>query len=95
MRAFIKAALESDGYRLCETASGKDGLAKAALQRPELIILDLGLPDLDGLKVIQALREWTPTPIIGTMTAGKSPIMTMSEHRVTMATLSSGLMGPM
>ncbi len=64
IRRFLKISLEANGYQVYETASGQDALEKAALLRPELIILDLGLPDMDGLAVLQSLREWTQTPVL-------------------------------
>ena len=64
IRRFLKISLEARGYRVFETASGQDALEKAALLRPDLIILDLGLPDMDGLTVLRQLREWTQTPVV-------------------------------
>jgi two-component system KDP operon response regulator KdpE len=64
IRRFLKISLETHGYHVYETASGQEALEKAVLQRPDLIILDIGLPDLDGLQVLQQLREWTATPVI-------------------------------
>jgi two-component system KDP operon response regulator KdpE len=64
MRRLLQVALSACGYRVAEAATGQDGLAQAATSRPGLIILDLTLPDLDGLDVIVQLREWTQAPII-------------------------------
>jgi two-component system KDP operon response regulator KdpE len=64
IRRFLRAALVSQGYRLFEVATGQDGLSEAATRQPDIIILDLGLPDIDGLEVIKRLREWTAVPII-------------------------------
>jgi two-component system KDP operon response regulator KdpE len=64
IRRFLRATLANHGYQLLEVTTGRDGLAQAASRQPELIILDLGLPDLDGLDVTRQLREWTQTPII-------------------------------
>ena len=64
IRRFLRATLISQGYRLFEAATGEEGLAEAAVRQPDIIILDLGLPDIDGLDVIRRLREWTAVPII-------------------------------
>jgi two-component system, OmpR family, KDP operon response regulator KdpE len=64
IRRFLRAALVSQGYRFHEAATGRDGLAEAATRQPDVIILDLGLPDLDGLEIIRRVREWTTVPII-------------------------------
>ncbi|OPZ74120.1 MAG: KDP operon transcriptional regulatory protein KdpE [Firmicutes bacterium ADurb.Bin456] len=64
IRRLLKVALTSYGYTVEEASFGQDGLNKAATYRPDLILLDLGLPDLDGLEVIRKLREWTRTPVI-------------------------------
>jgi two-component system KDP operon response regulator KdpE len=64
IRRFLRAALPGSGYRLAEATTGHDGLALAVSERPDLIILDLGLPDMDGLEVTRRLREWTQTPIV-------------------------------
>ncbi len=64
IRRMLQAALDGYGYNIAEASSGHEGLNQAAIFHPDLIILDLGLPDLDGTEVIQRLREWTQTPII-------------------------------
>jgi two-component system, OmpR family, KDP operon response regulator KdpE len=64
IRRFLRTALEGRGFKLLEAATGTQGLAMAATDNPDIILLDLGLPDIDGLEVIQRLREWTNTPII-------------------------------
>jgi len=64
IRRMLKAALEGYGYNIGEAASGHEGLSQASIFHPDLIILDLGLPDLDGIEIIQRLREWTQVPII-------------------------------
>jgi two-component system KDP operon response regulator KdpE len=64
IRRFLQITLETNGYRVYETETGQEALTKAAQLRPDLIILDLGLPDMDGLDVLHQLREWTKTPII-------------------------------
>jgi two-component system, OmpR family, KDP operon response regulator KdpE len=64
MRRFLRITLQSQGYRLVEAATGHEGLQQAAMRNPDVVLLDLGLPDLDGLEVTERLREWTQTPII-------------------------------
>jgi two-component system KDP operon response regulator KdpE len=64
MRRFLRTALGANDYRLVEAESAKEGLAHAASRNPDVILLDLGLPDRDGLEVTRELREWSATPII-------------------------------
>ena len=64
MRRFLRSALEGHGYRVIEVGTAREGLAQAAGRNPEIILLDLGLPDVDGLDVTRRLREWTATPIV-------------------------------
>ena len=64
IRRMLRVALEAYGYNIGEASSGREGLSQASIFHPDLIILDLGLPDLDGIEVIQRLREWTHIPII-------------------------------
>jgi two-component system KDP operon response regulator KdpE len=64
MRRFLRITLLSNGYRLIETETGAEGLLQAASRNPDVVLLDLGLPDMDGLEVTTRLREWTQTPVI-------------------------------
>lgn len=64
IRRFLRIALEANGYHVFETASGGEALREAARTRPDLVILDMGLPDIDGLEVLRRLRDWTQTPTI-------------------------------
>jgi len=64
MRKFLRAFLSGARYRIAEASTGREALAVAVDSRPDLIILDLGLPDLDGQEVLQHLREWFEGPII-------------------------------
>jgi len=61
---FLRAALTSHGYRFVEATSGEEGLRQAATRSPDVIVLDLGLPDIDGLDVTRKLREWSAVPIV-------------------------------
>jgi two-component system KDP operon response regulator KdpE len=64
MRRFLRVSLANSGYQLIETENGEDGLSQAAARSPDLILLDLGLPDQDGVAVTARLREWSKAPII-------------------------------
>lgn len=64
IQKLLRVALSSHGYDVGEAATGRQGLSEAAVFHPDLIILDLGLPDMDGLEVMTRLREWTKTPVI-------------------------------
>lgn len=64
IRKFLRISLETHGYQVHETARGADGLAEAARLRPDLVVLDLGLPDMEGLEVLRRLREWTQVPVV-------------------------------
>ncbi len=64
IRRFLRATLMDSGYTYLDATTAQEGLRQVGLQHPDLIILDLGLPDLDGLEVTRRLREWTSTPII-------------------------------
>ena len=63
IRRFLRTTLPAHGFRLYEAATGKGGLAEAQARNPDLILLDLGLPDLEGSEVIRQVRKWTATPI--------------------------------
>lgn len=64
IRNFITAALSSQGYKYIETDKGNEGISLVMSHNPDLIILDLGLPDIDGIEVIEKVREWSNIPII-------------------------------
>ncbi|TAK20834.1 MAG: response regulator [Chloroflexota bacterium] len=64
IRKALRVALRANGYDVVEAESGEAGLDEAALRPPEIVILDLALPDLDGITVCRRLREWTQVPII-------------------------------
>lgn len=73
IRRFLRASLTSQGYRLVEATSGAEGLAEVASRQPDVVILDLGLPDLDGLEVIRRVRAWSAVPIIVLSARGQEP----------------------
>ena len=64
IRRFVSTALESEGMEVHEASTGSQGLTDAGRLRPDLLILDLGLPDMDGVDVVKRLREKSPVPII-------------------------------
>ncbi len=64
IRRLLKTSLEGAGYAVLEAQSGEAGIRDAASQRPELVILDLGLPDQSGLEVLKRIREWSPVPVL-------------------------------
>jgi two-component system KDP operon response regulator KdpE len=64
LQRFLRATLIANGYRCTTTPSGEQALADAAAKNPDIVLLDLGLPDIDGLEVTRRLREWSRTPIV-------------------------------
>jgi two-component system, OmpR family, KDP operon response regulator KdpE len=64
IRRLLRVTLEAAGYRVLDAATGQDGLVQAAQRRPDVILLDLGLPDLEGVEMLKRLREWSRVPVI-------------------------------
>jgi two-component system KDP operon response regulator KdpE len=64
MRRLLRVILEANGYRVFDAATGKEGIVEAAQRKPDVVLLDLGLPDLEGLEVLKRLREWSRVPVI-------------------------------
>jgi len=64
MRRLLRVCLETNGYRVAEAATGKEGIAEAAQHPPDVVILDLGLPDMEGVEVLKRLREWSRVPVV-------------------------------
>jgi len=64
IRRFLRVSLEGQGYSLVEAETGATGVMQAASQQPDLMLLDLGLPDIDGLVVIAQVRQWSAVPIV-------------------------------
>ncbi len=71
IRKFLRVSLTAHGHQVFEAATGRDALAAVITHRPDLVILDLGLPDMDGIQVTRTLREWTKIPIL---------ILSVREH---------------
>src|SRR5436190_7426161 len=71
LKKFLRVTLESQNYTVIEATRGEEGLRHAATARPDLIILDLGLPDMDGVEVARRLREWSAIPVIVVSARGK------------------------
>jgi two-component system KDP operon response regulator KdpE len=64
IRRLLRVTLEANGYRVFDAATGRDGLVEAAQRRPDVVLLDLGLPDLEGTEVVKRLREWSQVPVL-------------------------------
>ncbi|MCC7291823.1 MAG: response regulator [Phycisphaerales bacterium] len=64
IRRFLRPSIDAAGWRLVEAETGQRGILEASQNRPEVIILDLGLPDIDGIEVVRRVREWSAVPII-------------------------------
>lgn len=64
IRRFLRTSLDTQGFTVHEAETGRQGLVECATRRPEIVILDLGLPDMDGVGVIRELREWSEVPVV-------------------------------
>ncbi|TMV70672.1 response regulator, partial [Thioclava sp. BHET1] len=64
IRRFLRVALEADGHFVTEAATAREGIKRAALEAPALVILDLGLPDAEGLSVLRTIRGWSKVPLL-------------------------------
>lgn len=64
IRRFLRASFDAEGYRVVESANGRRGMVDAGSHKPDLAIVDLGLPDVDGIDVIRRIREWSSMPVI-------------------------------
>lgn len=64
IRRFLRSSLGAEGYKVVESATARRGSIDAATHKPDLAIVDLGLPDFDGVEVIRRIREWSPIPIL-------------------------------
>jgi two-component system KDP operon response regulator KdpE len=64
IRRLLRVTLEASGYQVFDAATGQDGIIQAAQRRPDVVLLDLGLPDMDGVEVLKRLREWSRVPVL-------------------------------
>src|ERR1041384_8637270 len=64
IRRLVRVCLEANGYRVLEAATGEEGITEAAQRKPDVVLLDLGLPDMDGVTVLKRLREWSRVPVV-------------------------------
>ncbi|MGA9398458.1 MAG: response regulator, partial [Anaerolineaceae bacterium] len=64
IQRFLRVALNGQGFVVSEVGTGQDALQALTMERPDLVILDLGLPDMDGVEVTRRLREWSQVPVI-------------------------------
>jgi two-component system KDP operon response regulator KdpE len=64
LRRFLRTSLDACGYAVSDVATGQEALGRIALDRPDVVVLDLGLPDIDGVDIVARVREWSETPII-------------------------------
>src|ERR1051325_7974216 len=64
IRRLLRVTLEAENYRVFEAVNGNEGLVEAASRRPDVVLLDLGLPDISGVEVLKRLREWSQVPVV-------------------------------
>jgi two-component system, OmpR family, KDP operon response regulator KdpE len=64
IRRLLRVTMESNGYEVVDAVNGNEGIVQAAQCRPDVILLDLGLPDMDGVEVLKRIREWSRVPVI-------------------------------
>ena len=64
IRRLVRVCLEANGYRVVEAATGQEAITEAAQRKPDVVLLDLGLPDMDGVTVLKRLREWSRVPVV-------------------------------
>jgi len=64
IRRLLRVCLDANGYRVLEASTGQEGISEAAQHRPDVVVRDLGLPDMDGVMVLKRLREWSKVPVV-------------------------------
>jgi two-component system KDP operon response regulator KdpE len=64
IRRLLRVCLDANGYRVLEAANGQEGISEVAQHHPDIVVLDLGLPDMDGVTVLKRLREWSQVPVV-------------------------------
>ncbi len=64
MQRLLRVGLEAAGYKVCEAAGGQEGLQEVVYRKPDIVLLDLGLPDMNGIDVLKRLREWSQVPVV-------------------------------
>ena len=64
IRRFLRSSLEAEGYRVAESATARRGVIDAGTHKPDVVIVDLGLPDVDGIEVVRQVRQWSSVPIV-------------------------------
>jgi two-component system KDP operon response regulator KdpE len=76
---FLRPALESEGCCVIEARTGHEALVQASMRAPDVVVLDLGLPDIDGLEVLKRLREWCAAPIIILSARGEGELQALDN----------------
>jgi two-component system KDP operon response regulator KdpE len=64
IRRFLRSSLEAEGYRVAEASTARRGVVDAGTHKPDVVIVDLGLPDFDGVEVVRQVRQWSTVPIL-------------------------------
>ena len=91
LRNVCRVGLEAFGHEVLTAGDAKDGLAAAAVHAPDVIVLDLGLPDMEGLDVLRRLREWTAVPIAGCSGSPRYPDKLTRPSAAGASPLSAGV----
>lgn len=73
IRRFLRTSLDAHGYEVVEAVDGRDAIKRTTVEKPDIIVLDLGLPDMEGIEVIKRVREWSDVPIIVLTARNREP----------------------